>query len=213
MKKLLVCVFSLLCLSACHKKSMRVAILDSGISEVNGNVITGYNYIDGTKDTTDDKGHGSMLAEIILSAAPDCTLVPLKVSCEDRRVNDYAIEAIQDCMDTYDVDIICMAFSIMESEELHDVIQRADDKGIVMVAAAGNVGNRKDTLFPAGYEEVISVGALDSDGNPASYSMVTGVDLFVDGSWKQAQGTSVACAKVAGMFASGKYHTRQEVQK
>ena len=128
MKKLLVCVLLLLCLSACHKKSMRVAILDSGISEVNGNVITGYNYIDGTTDTTDDKGHGSMLAEIILSVAPDCTLVPLKVSCEDRRVNDYVIEAIQDCMDTYDVDIICMAFSIMESEELHDVIQRADDK-------------------------------------------------------------------------------------
>ena len=30
-------------------------------------------------------GHGSMLAEIILSYAPDCTLIPLKVSCTDRK--------------------------------------------------------------------------------------------------------------------------------
>ena len=213
MKRIVVMAVSLLCLCGCLKKPVRVAVIDSGISNVSAHILDGHNYIDNSDDTTDTQGHGSMLAEIIVSYAPDCYIIPLKVSCEDPVVSDFVIQAIQDCIDQYEADIICMAFSIMESEELHDVIQRADDKGIVMVAAAGNVGNRKDTLFPAGYEEVISVGALDSDGNPASYSMVTGVDLFVDGSWKQAQGTSVACAKVAGMFASGKYHTRQEVQK
>ena len=110
-----------------------------------------------------------MLAEIILSYAPDCTLIPLKVSCTDR-------------------------------------------KGIIMISASGNIGDSKGILYPAGYQKVICVGALDGQGNPASYSKIQGVDVFEDGTWKQAQGTSVACARVTGMFAQGEWQSRHDVQ-
>lgn len=157
-------------------------------------------------------GHGSMLAEIILSYAPDCTLIPLKVSCADPKVTDLVVSALQDCIDVHDADLICMAFSIPESGELLEVIQRADRKGIIMISASGNIGDSKGILYPAGYQEVICVGALDGQGNPASYSMIQGVDVFEDGTWKQAQGTSVACARVTGMFAQGKWQSRHDVQ-
>lgn len=122
-----------------------------------------------------------MLAEIILSYAPDCTLIPLKVSCADPKVTDLVVSALQDCIDVHDADLICMAFSIPESGELHEVIQRADRKGIIMISASGNIGDSKGILYPAGYQEVICVGALDGQGNPASYSMIQGVDVFEDG--------------------------------
>lgn len=213
MKRILVLAISLLSLCGCFKKPLRVAVIDSGISNVSGSILVGHNYIDDSDDTTDTQGHGSMLAEIIVSYAPDCSIIPLKVSCEDPKVSDFVIQAIQDCISIYDVDIICMAFSIMESDALHEVIQKADKQGVIMVSAAGNTGNRKKILYPSGYEEVISVGALDADGNPASYSMVEGVDVFMDGTWNEIHGTSVSCAKVTGMFASGKWKDRSDLSK
>lgn len=213
MKRIVVMAVSLLCLCGCLKKPVRVAVIDSGVSNVSAHILDGHNYIDNSDDTTDTQGHGSMLAEIIVSYAPDSYIIPLKVSCEDPVVSDFVIQAIQDCIDQYEADIICMAFSIRESEDLHKVIQKADEKGILMVSAAGNTGNRKQILYPAGYEEVISVGALDADGNPTSYSMVEGVDVFMDGTWNESHGTSVSCAKATGMFASGKWNDRSDLQK
>ena len=99
-----------------------------------------------------------MLAEIILSYAPDCTLILLKVSCADPKVTDLVVSALQDCIDVYDADLICMAFSIPESGELLEVIQRTDRKGIIMISASGNIGDSKGILYPAGYQEVICVG-------------------------------------------------------
>ena len=97
---------SLLCLCGCLKKPVRVAVIDSGVSNVSAYVLPGHNYIDNSDDTTDTQGHGSMLAEIIVSYAPDCYIIPLKVSYEDPAVSDFVIQAIQDCIDQYEADII-----------------------------------------------------------------------------------------------------------
>lgn len=43
------------------------------------------------------------------------------------------------------------------------------ERGIVSVAAAGNTG-RLENIFPASYENVISVAAVDSNGRHASFS-------------------------------------------
>lgn len=69
---------------------------------------------------------------------------------------------------------------------LHEVIQRAQAKGIVTVCAAGNVEeavddedegdepsiNKAAETYPSDYPECISVMALDKDGNIAPYSYV-----------------------------------------
>jgi minor extracellular protease Epr len=48
---------------------------------------------------------------------------------------------------------------------LEETLQRlADEKGIVLVAAAGNAGPRARPRYPAGYETVIAVTAVDRGG-------------------------------------------------
>jgi subtilisin family serine protease len=60
------------------------------------------------------------------------------------------------------------------SQLLADAIERANQAGILFVAAAGNAANNNDTLasYPASYlnTNVISVAAIDSVGNLASFS-------------------------------------------
>ena len=53
MKRILVLAISLLSLCGCFKKPLRVAVIDSGISNVSGNILAGHNYIDDSDDTTD----------------------------------------------------------------------------------------------------------------------------------------------------------------
>ena len=49
-------------------------------------------------------------------------------------------------------------------EELHKVVKQAYDKGIIIIAAAGN-GQYDEALYPAKYDEVIGVGAINKDGD------------------------------------------------
>lgn len=67
---------------------------------------------------------------------------------------DWAIEQ--------DVDIINISFgTTVDSEEIHAAIRRAYDAGILIVAAAGNNGVVE---YPAAYDEVVAVGAVDAKG-------------------------------------------------
>lgn len=50
---------------------------------------------------------------------------------------------------------------------LHDVIKRAYNSGVIVLAAAGNESQFLD-IYPAAYAEVISVGAVDIEGRPWS---------------------------------------------
>jgi hypothetical protein len=57
---------------------------------------------------------------------------------------------------------------------LCQLLQKAHQKGAVIVAAAGNesttVNNPRPAQFPAAFAEVIGVGAVNDDGNPACFS-------------------------------------------
>ncbi len=62
------------------------------------------------------------------------------------------------------------------SQEMADTIQQVHDQGVLVVAAAGNEGYRNlrpgdaRVTFPAAYEHVIAVGAVDRAKNIAAYS-------------------------------------------
>ena len=51
-----------------------------------------------------------------------------------------------------------------DSARLHSAVKKAYDKGILLVAAAGNGGNIQ---YPAKYEEVMAVGAVTYSGTGA----------------------------------------------
>lgn len=118
------------------------------------------------------------------------------------------------------------------SQPLYNAIQRAEAAGILFVAASGNSGIDSDSnpQYPGSYDlsNVISVGAIDSDANLASFSnygadsvdiAAPGVSILstYPGGYTSLSGTSMASPHVAGalslLLASEPSLTNAELQE
>lgn len=154
-----------------------VGILDSGINpheEIADRLLAGHNYLtDGNPaDTADNVGHGTSVAGLIagagkngcIGAAPGATVVPLKVTDGSGVSVSTVCRAIYGGIDDYDCDILNMSLGIKSaSEALKEAVDYAEEKGVLIVAAAGNGGSRAK-VYPAAYDTVIGVGAVDEAG-------------------------------------------------
>ncbi|AGH43078.1 S8 family serine peptidase [Paraglaciecola psychrophila] len=68
------------------------------------------------------------------------------------------------------VAVINMSLAGPDNNVLKRVIGAATDKGAFIVAAAGNEGPAAATVYPAGYENVIAVSAIDKQQQPYRWS-------------------------------------------
>jgi subtilisin family serine protease len=108
--------------------------------------------------------------------------------------------------------VINMSFAGPKDPSLQRALKLAYDKGIVLVAAAGNAGANSPPLFPGADPFVIAVTATDvndklfTGANRGKYISVAapGVDILVpapENAYQLTTGTSVAAAEVSGIVA------------
>lgn len=169
--------------------------------------------------------------------APGTKIMPIKV-LDQKGVGSTAtlLAGIQYAIDNH-ADIINLSLgSYGDSKSLHDLIKQAIDHNILVIAAAGNDSDNwisdepgqldsdplKDisrkaypTSYPALYDEVISVGAVeqlyDTNLTVADFSNVLKVDVaapgayiystYLNGGYKFMHGTSQATSFVSGLAA------------
>jgi hypothetical protein len=113
------------------------------------------------------------------------------------------------------VDVVNMSLTGPPNELLRAAIGRAADSGAWVVAAVGNNGPIGEPLYPAAYDGVIGVTAVDADHRIYTYAnrgrQVTfaapGVDVRVarsGGGFGTDQGTSLASAHAAVVIAAAR---------
>ncbi|MEV5965468.1 S8 family serine peptidase [Kribbella sp. NPDC051952] len=164
--------------------SQIVAVLDTGVDaghpDLVGHLATGYNATSPNRGPIDDNGHGTMTLGIIAAGANNragvagvgwnVKAMPVKVLASDGSGYDVDIAEGIDWAVAHGAKVINMSLSGPgDNVVLHDAVIRAANRGVVVVAAAGNDGS--DVVqYPAAYPEVIAVGATNAGGVLTDFS-------------------------------------------
>ncbi|MGB9826129.1 MAG: S8 family peptidase, partial [Desulfofundulus sp.] len=204
-------------------EGMKVAILDTGIDlhhpDLQENIAGGVNFVEPHLPPQDDNGHGSHVSGIIaavknnygvVGVAPRARLYAAKVL--NHKGEGYFADVIRGlgwCLEQ-GIQVVNLSFgSNTPSKALHQAIRQVTDKGIIVVAAAGNDGTTRSVDYPAAYPEVVAVGAVDEQNRLASFSsqgpeinfVAPGTRILSTGNgglfWRLS-GTSMATAHVSG---------------
>lgn len=171
-------------------------------------------------------GHGYGNGDGVLGIAPESRILPVRVILEDgdparakaRNTRGNALaEGIRWAAD-HGADVINLSLGD-DSASAHpeagedDAVQYALKKGVVVVASAGNGGDKGDHIsYPAAYPGVIVATAVDKYGTRASFSTrrwyatvaAPGDDVVIadpDHKYYEGWGTSAASAFVSGAAA------------
>lgn len=166
------------------KKKIKIALLDSGVDAGNDiSLAYSISLVPGEEEMTkifmDGSGHGSSVAGLIAAQDneegitginPNAEIYSIRVLDDaDQAPLSRVIEGIYLAIEQK-VNIINMSFGLNTySEALEEAVEAAAEKGILVVAAAGNTGD-KGVQYPAAYEEVLAVGSVDKQGEVAEHS-------------------------------------------
>ncbi|MEV0153011.1 S8 family serine peptidase [Micromonospora sp. NPDC050686] len=206
--------------------SQVIAVVDTGVNtgheDLVGRTVPGWNALNPAAAPVDDNGHGSMVAGIaaantdngkgIAGVAWIGRVMPVKVLDADGIGYDSDIAAGITWAADHGAKVVNLSLAGPDDNPaLHEAISYANDKGAVVVAAAGNEGTGA-AQYPAAYPEVLAVGATDNGGNLTDFSShgdwldltVPGLNIHSTGlgqSYPVVDGTSFSAALVSGIAA------------
>lgn len=164
---------------------------------------------DGDGEVDESTGHGTHVAGIVLLVAPDTRIMPVRVLDSDGMGDAFAVaEGILFAVEN-GANVINLSLGTTgESDLLEEVIEEATQSGVLVVAAAGNLGTRQE-VYPAADEcalAVTSIGPTDRRSEFASYGSwvslaAPGESIYsafpIDG-YAWWSGTSMAAPFVSG---------------
>ncbi len=205
---------------------IRVAVLDTGIDhlhqDLTSNFHGGVSFVPG-EDFSDGNGHGTHVAGIIgarqngvgvVGVAPNCDLFSVKIL--NRTGNgrySWIISGILWSVRNR-MDIINMSLGgLGHVQALQNACDYALRNNVVVIAAAGNRVSKDNTVrYPARYDSVVAVSAVNESGDFANFSCQgEQVDLSAPGErilstlpgnrYGRHNGTSMAAPHVAGVAA------------
>ena len=205
-------------------KGIKVAILDTGIDgqhpDLAPNMRSGQSFVPHETSTMDHNGHGTHCAGTVAAAftgsgvvgvAPAASLYPVKVlDAQGSGSFSWLIAALDWCIEN-EIHIASMSLGAdMAPTAVGQMCDLAFAKGVLLVAAAGNTGERVG--YPASFGSVVAVSAIDSSNMIAGFSCrgpevelaAPGVDVLSTvpgGGYARFNGTSMACPHVAGAAA------------
>ena len=202
-----------------------VAVIDTGVcmthEDLVGRVLSnGYDFVDNDDDPDDIFGHGCSVAGIIAANidngigiagfAPNASILPIRVlgANGSGSMADVAKGIVYAADNGADIINLSLG-SFMGSQAEKDAVDYAVSQGVTVIASAGNSGGSLPG-FPARYDNVIAVGAIDSDGSRSSFSNLGG-DIWAPGrdihttylndTYKKLNGTSFSAPYASAMAA------------
>lgn len=209
--------------------NIKLAILDTGYQmnhpDLQSQLVSGWDFGDGDSDPTDIvNGHGTHVAGLAAAATDngvggvgvgrDCKILPVKVF--GNRGGIAVVDGIIWAADQ-GAKVISMSLGISDFQALRDSITYALDRGVFIVAAAGN-DNATFINYPAGYPGVMAVASSDPDDTRSGFSTYGNwvhvaapgnnvLSTVIGSGYGEYSGTSMSCPVVAGLagliFARG----------
>jgi subtilase family protein/fervidolysin-like protein len=200
-----------------------IAVIDSAVDvdhpELEGVIADSYDALE-AGDRTATHGTavvGAIVAHArLMGSAPKASILAIRAFGLKDKVTEgttYSINKGIVWAMSHGARVINMSFTTgARDPSIEQKLAQAHQRGIVLIAAAGNAGPKSEPLYPAAYPNVIAVTATDADdklfagANRGKHIAVAapGVDLLLPAPGKAYQvktGTSFAAAEVTGVVA------------
>ncbi len=206
-----------------------VAVVDSGVDvrhpDLAPNIVAGgYDFGDDDDDPSDSFGHGTAVAGVLAAAcgngaggcglAPRAGILPLKINPGGSSTfhSDRLARAVRYAADHGARVINLSVYVTQETELVREAIRYALDRGVIVVAAAGN-DHGGPVAFPANMSGVIAVAASSRDGGllassndgPEIAVAAPGDEIYStapNGAYGVFTGTSMATPMVSATLAA-----------
>jgi subtilase family protein len=158
-------------------------------------------------------GHGTMVAGVVHLVAPTARIMPLKAFDDSGEGYTSSIIRALHYAAQNGAKVVNMSFSRpTASNELKNALDFASNRGLVLVASAGNNGNTA-LRYPAAYSNVLGVASTRNDDTRSSFSSYGSglvslaapgeaiITTYPFGTFGAAWGTSFSTPFVAGAAA------------